>query len=535
MLAAHNPGGFDLEEYYDQELYHWDAVGVMLEGMEDPEAKQLLAQMESETIYRTPLARHSAARHALVEAYLLQHPFYKAAVERGVYADIHLAAKRIRYGATKALLQQERAIQKKELTADEIEKRREELKEPSHVFALVHAHMKDRDAALGSVDEEVFDEDEDVADLFREAGAMESTDLRDIDDRLGLLDDSDTGTLTEDVGTDYASEDVTEQKESVDFLVEDDEMPNMRFDYAGAASAFMVLMLTYVTGKFGELCMECQLDPSVDAEMKSKRYSVKNLSWHIKGAFHYPITKWDRTFRQQEDCEQGEIECPYGCGRKYKNLTVLKGHLGRPYNPAQDSDEHERLKTEAGWYSAEFYGTRLERPKKTKTIMEEAATDARYDSSIKELEGRTAGRWAGLPAVEGLVEFGREATADALALASVPAAFLTTDAAAASGPAMHRTFGNILLSPSEVSAASFLSPAAQGMVVPLSERKDRPRDFYIDATRAYETAQRQEMAERRDVEQASADVVDADEMDVDEDASVRSDGGEHGSDDEMEG
>ncbi|KAK5725329.1 hypothetical protein LTR17_013092 [Elasticomyces elasticus] len=119
--------GFDLEEYYDQELCQWDAVGVMLEGMEVPEAKKLLAQMESATIYRTPLARHSAARHALVEAYLLLHPFYKATIECGVYANIHSAASRIRYGATKAPLQQERAIQKKELSTGEIEKRREDL------------------------------------------------------------------------------------------------------------------------------------------------------------------------------------------------------------------------------------------------------------------------------------------------------------------------------------------------------------------------------------------------------------------------
>ncbi|KAK5680467.1 hypothetical protein LTS10_007395 [Elasticomyces elasticus] len=66
---------------------------------------------------------------------------------------------------------------------------------------------------------------------------------------------------------------------------------------------------------------------------------------------------------------------------------------------------------------------------------------------------------------------------------------LSNDAAAASGPSLFKTLGNMLPSPDEVAGASFLSPVAQGMVVPLSERKVRPRDIYIDATVEFETVQ----------------------------------------------
>jgi hypothetical protein len=47
MLAAHHPDGTEIEEYYDQELYQYDVIGIMLHGSEEPQARQLLAEMES--------------------------------------------------------------------------------------------------------------------------------------------------------------------------------------------------------------------------------------------------------------------------------------------------------------------------------------------------------------------------------------------------------------------------------------------------------------------------------------------------------
>ncbi|KAK3068907.1 hypothetical protein LTR53_013171 [Teratosphaeriaceae sp. CCFEE 6253] len=166
MVAAHQVDGIELEEYYDQGLCSWDAVGVMLEGNEDLSAKQLLAQMESETLCRTPLARHSPVRPALVDAYVLAHPSYVSAVSSGIHSAVYATRKRLRYSASLALLEHERALQREDLDVDEVQSRREALQKPSSLCELIQQHMASRDSGLSPANVEALHEDEDIDDLF---------------------------------------------------------------------------------------------------------------------------------------------------------------------------------------------------------------------------------------------------------------------------------------------------------------------------------------------------------------------------------
>ncbi|KAK3112522.1 hypothetical protein LTR53_011129 [Teratosphaeriaceae sp. CCFEE 6253] len=392
MVAAHQADGIELEEYYDQGLYSWDAVGVMLEGNEDPDAEELPAQMESETIYRTPLARHSAVRSAPVDAYVLAHPSYVSAVSSGIHSAVYATRKRLRYSASLALLEHERALQREDLDVDEVQSRREALQKPSSLCELIQQHMASRDSGLSPANHE----DEDINDLFSEQGDAPEAGMRDMKEQVGLEDgEGNERELLADGGDDHVDEESEDVREAT---VSDDLLPDVSSDYSGAAAASKELMLEFKASQ-GKLCSKCHEAPSSHA--KCLPPPDQQMGARIAAAEKLRRNK--------------QIACPYGCGARFATVKARIAHLKEPMNPENDGEEHDDLKAKDGWYSAGFFGVIApKKGKKQKAMVDEEGTDDEvvHDTTIKQFEGRAPGRWAGLPEVSGLVEFDAAAAAD---------------------------------------------------------------------------------------------------------------------------
>ncbi|KAI7200887.1 hypothetical protein KC316_g2515 [Hortaea werneckii] len=514
MLAAHHADSVELEEYYDQGLYQYDAVGVLLDGGEDPRAQRLLAEIESERMRRTPLAQQSAARKATVDAYVFTHPSYLQAVADGNPREVRQIIKRLRYGATLACLEEERQLQRRELTVQELKRRKEELNQPGALRAMIHERMAQREQQRrSSADDE--GEEEDVDDLLRREGADNPDEMRDIEDS--------------DEDEEYEEDnEQPEDGETAEVTIDEGDLPETSTDFFGTVAAFMDLLLQFAENAEprGDLCDLCQIDPTISSEQKEKRYlSAANLDGHRKGPWHYPISKWERAYKEEHDVSKGNIPCPYNCGNVFKGMIALKNHIKAPFDPEVNSSEHDELKRKDGWYSADFEGVktkkRARKPKKTK----QPTPRAQYNTDITELPPGTPGIWAQEPTAVGLVEFGRGAALNALR--SVPKEFLTTDVASMAGPAPYQRFGDHLLQ----DAREFkLSAAAKSLLKPAGQVGTRQTDFYPDANALY-ISRLKELEEQR---LGDEDEMDLDEEEEEEEEEMDSDNVEVGSEGEAE-
>ncbi|KAI6788210.1 hypothetical protein KC363_g8819 [Hortaea werneckii] len=185
-------------------------------------------------------------------------------------------------------------------------------------------------------------------------------------------------------------------------------------------------------------------------------------------------------------------------------LEENPGELLEAVEKAVDSSEQDELKRKDGRYSADFEGVktkkRARKPKKTK----QPTPKAQYNMDITELPPGTPGIWAQEPTAVGLVEFGKGAALNAMR--SVPQAFLTTDVASMTGPALHQRFGDLL---SRDARGFDLSAAAKSLLKPAGQVGTRQMDFYPDANALY-------LSRQKELQQQSLGDEDEDEMELDE-------------------
>lgn len=136
-VAAQHADSVDLEEHYDQRVYQYDTVRVLLDGGEDPRAQRFSAEIASERLHRTPLFNNWP--HAKLRLMHDSSSIYHT-LRRSPMVTLEKSVKSSRgYGMRLPLRAREKSgkCHRRQLPVQELRPRKEELNQPGGLRAIV--------------------------------------------------------------------------------------------------------------------------------------------------------------------------------------------------------------------------------------------------------------------------------------------------------------------------------------------------------------------------------------------------------------
>lgn len=387
----------------------------------------------------------------MIEAFVDRHPEVLAVKGEGDADALRRVRKRIRRAALRAVLEEEADLQRGQRTTAQLEARIQELKRPSNVFVMMQERIAVARSRHTSTEEEYTNEEVD-----RTLESLSAAAFHDIAEEHGVeLDpeaEDDSG--NESGPTEDATVTVSNDED------EESRPPN----WEESIQAFGDIMFAPTIGSTmpGELlCQVCAGDPTVSEEKKRHDYQAPSrLQRHLDSEFHTP---WKAFLRKvHEDLKQGDVECPYGCKRKFTTAQGLVLHIEADYDPTWGR-HHDDRKREAGWYDEGFKLSREPR-KRPRRSSHGAGGEDEY-ASMEELTERKAARTADGKLAPGVYFGPRES--DPYKLSELPQAFFASSRPNyLDGPLMQ----SFLLPPGAPRPNYLEGEAVQRMLLPPGEK-----------------------------------------------------------------